>query len=220
MPASIDSPKVQEVLARLHARADTEDPEAQQRVRQREAEVGSRLGPPQRYELYADAPLAITPEVGRFYYLLATARNARSVVEFGASHGISTIYLAAALRDLGEGSLITTELLPNKAAWASQNVAEAGLEDLVEVRCGDALENLQKLPAEVDLLVLDGRNDQYIPVLDLVKDALVPQAVVLADLGRNDPDLQDYQRYVRGVPSFVSMTLPLDAGIELTVKQR
>lgn len=220
MPASIDSPEVQEALARLHARAGTEDPEVQQRVRQREAEVGSRLGPPQRYELYGDAPLAITPEVGRFYYLLATARNARSVVEFGASHGISTIYLAAALRDLGAGSLITTELLPNKAAWASQNVAEAGLDDLVEVRCGDALETLQKLPAEVDLLVLDGRNDQYIPVLDLVKDALVPQAVVLADLGKNDPDLQDYQRYVRGAPNFVSMTLPLDAGIEFTVKQR
>ncbi|HET7455058.1 MAG TPA: class I SAM-dependent methyltransferase [Solirubrobacterales bacterium] len=220
MSASIDSPKVQAILARLHARAEAEDPEAQQRVRQREAEVGSRLGPPQRYELYADAPLAITPEVGRFYYLLTIARNAHSVVEFGASHGISTIYLAAALHDLGAGSLITTELLPNKAAWASQNVAEAGLDDFVEVRRGDALETLQKLPAEVDLLVLDGRNDQYVPVLDLVKDALVPQAVVLADLGKNDPDLQDYQRYVRGAPDFVSMTLPLDAGIEFTVKQR
>lgn len=220
MPASIDSPKVQEVLARLHARAEKEDPEAQQRVREREAEVGTRLGPPQRYELYADAPLAITPEVGRFYYLLATARGARNVIEFGASHGISTIYLAATLHDLGAGSLITTELLPNKAAWANQNVADAGLDDFVEVRCGDALETLQKLPSEVDLLVLDGRNDQYVPVLDLVKDALVPQGVVLADLGKSDPDLQDYQRYVRGVPNFVSMTLPLDAGIELTVKQR
>lgn len=218
MTAAIDSSAVRTVLDRLHARAEIEDEEAKQRVQTREAEVGTRLGPPQRYELYGNAPLAITAEVGRLYYLLAITRRARMIVEFGASHGISTIYLAAALRDLGKGSLSTTEILPQKAKWANQNLVEAQLADLVEVRTGDALETLQELPQEVDLLVLDGRNDQYIPVLELVRNRLAQGAVVIADLGRNDPDLQNYQRYMRDPRhGFVSMELPLDAGIEVSV---
>jgi len=218
MSATIDAPQVSQLLDRLHAQAETEDVQAKQRVLAREAEVGERLGPPQRYELYGDAPLSITPEVGRLYYLLATARRAGSVVEFGASHGISTIYLAAALRDLGNGRLITTEILPQKAEWAAENLGKAGLADLVEIRVGDALETLQELPPQVDLLVLDGRNDQYIPVLELVRDRLAPDALIIADLGKDDPDLAAYQRYVRDPGrGFDSMSLPLDAGVEIAI---
>jgi len=218
MPATIDAPQVSRVLDRLHAQAETEDGQAKQRVMAREAEVGERLGPPQRYELYGDAPLSITPEVGRLYYLLATARRAGSIVEFGASHEISTIYLAAALRDLGTGRLITTEILPQKAEWAAENLGKAGLADLVEIRVGDALETLREPPPLVDLLVLDGRNDQYVPVLELVRDRLSPSALVIADLGKDDPDLQAFQRHVRdSVSGFDSMSLPLDAGIEVAV---
>ncbi|HSC22059.1 MAG TPA: class I SAM-dependent methyltransferase [Solirubrobacterales bacterium] len=218
MPATIDAPQVSQVLDRLHAQAETEDEQARQRVLAREAEVGERLAPSQRYELYGDAPLSITAEVGRLYYLLATARRAKSIVEFGASHGISTIYLAAALRDLGGGRLITTEILPRKALWAARNLDDAGLADLVEIRVGDALEILRELPPQVDLLVLDGRNDQYVGVLEIVRDRLSPGAVVIADLGKDDPDLQAYQRHVRdSVSGFDSMSLPLDAGIEVAV---
>ena len=218
MPATIDAPQVSQVLDRLHAQAETEDEQAKQRVLAREAEVGERLGPPQRYELYGDAPLSITPEVGRLYYLLATARRAGSIVEFGASHGISTIYLAAALRDLGCGSLITTEILPQKAEWAAENLNNAGLADLVEIRIGDALATLHELPPQVDLLVLDGRNDQYVPVLELVRDRLSPGALVIADLGKDDPDLQAFQQHVHDSASGLdSMSLPLDAGIEVSV---
>jgi predicted O-methyltransferase YrrM len=70
----------------------------------------------------------------------------------------------------------------------------------------------------VDVLVLDGRNDQYVPVLELVRPRLAPSAVVLADLGRDDPDLAEYQRHVRRERGgFASLELPLDAGVELSV---
>lgn len=218
MAATLASSRIQAVLDRLHARAKVEDREAGQRVKEREAELGTRLAPPQRYELYQDAPLAITPEVGRLYYLLATARTAVSIVEFGASHGISTIYLAAALRDLGKGSLITTEILPQKARWTAQNLEDAQLDDLVEIRTGDALETLQDLPEGIDMLVLDGRNDQYISVLELVEPHLSRRALIVADLGKDDPDLQSYQRHLReSTRGYVTLTIPLDAGIEATV---
>lgn len=63
-----------------------------------------------------------------------------------------------------------------------------------------------------------GRNDQYIPVLELVRDRLAPDALVIADLGKEDPDLEAYQRYVRDAAhGFDSMSLPLDAGIEVSI---
>jgi predicted O-methyltransferase YrrM len=216
--STLASETVRAVLDRLHRHADIEDAEAKQRVQAREAELGVRLPPPTRYELYGNAPLAIARDVGQLYYLLATSHRAETIVEFGASHGISTIYLAAALRDRGRGSLITTELLPGKAETARRNLTDAGLEDIVEICVGDALQTLTDLTEPVDVLVLDGRNDQYLAVLGLVEPRLAPNALVLADLGKNDPDLLAYQNHVRQRDNgYVSMELPLDAGIELSV---
>jgi len=146
MTSSLRSDRVTATLARLHALARLEDPLAKERVQEREAELGVRRAPLQRYELYGDAPLAITPEVGELYYLLATMRRARRIVEFGASPGISTIYLACAIRDLGNGgSLITTEILPAKAESTRRNLADCSLDDLVDIRLGDARDTLRDL---------------------------------------------------------------------------
>ena len=219
MTSTLRSEPVMTVLGRLHAKAGVEDLEAKQRVRAHEAQLGERLPPAQRYELYGQAPLAIAPEVGQLYYLLATARGARSIVEFGASHAISTIYLAAALRDCGAGSLITTEILPVKAEIARRNLRDAGLDDVVEVRVGDARETLRDLPDPVDVLVLDGRNDLYFAILELVEPHLAAGALIIADLGVDDPDLRAYQGHLRERDgAYHSITLPLDAGIELTVR--
>jgi tRNA A58 N-methylase Trm61 len=78
--------------------------------------------------------LAINPEFGKMLYMLGVARRAATIVEFGTSFGVSTIYLAAALRDNGGGKLITTEFEAGKVAQAKKNLAEAGLADLVEFR--------------------------------------------------------------------------------------
>ena len=84
------------------------------------------------------ALLAITPEVGQLLYALTLAARPTLIIDLGASLGSSTIYLACALRDLGAGSIITTELLSEKAQQASSNLAAAGLGDLVDIRVGDA----------------------------------------------------------------------------------
>jgi len=109
-------------------------------------------------------------------------------VEFGASLGISTIHLAAGLKDRGRGSLITTEIHPVKASALSANLSEAGLGEIVEARLGDALETLRSLPGPVDLLCLDGWNELHLPVLQLVAPHLSPDALVIADLSAGDPD--------------------------------
>ena len=216
---TLRSPTVEAVLDRIHAAAAREDDAAKARVRAREAEVGGRLSQAERYELYGQAPQAITRDVGELAYVLTLGPAARRVVEFGASHGASTIYLAAALRDSGGGTIITTESHSGKAETALRNLADAGLSDLVELRVGDARHTLAVLAEPVDLLFLDGRNDLYADVLKLVEPRLLGNAMVIADLSANDPDLLPYLRYVRDASNgYVSIEVPLGSGVELSVR--
>jgi predicted O-methyltransferase YrrM len=219
MDSTLTSAPVIEVLDELHARALKEDPQAAERVRAREQAVGHRLSAGERYELYGNAPLSISREVGRLYYALILSHAPRTIVEFGSSHGISTIYLAAGLRDCDGETLISSEILPEKAEAARDNLRRAGLEGKVEIWVGDALETLREIASSVDMLVLDGRNDQYVSILKILSPKLSRGGLVLADLNTDDPDLLAYQHHVRDPGNgFFSLELPLDNGVELSAK--
>ncbi|MCW3018668.1 MAG: O-methyltransferase family 3 [Solirubrobacterales bacterium] len=219
MPSTLRSPAVASVLRRLHAAAQTEDEPAKQQVCAREAELGLRLSQVQRYAIYGEAPLAIQREVGELLYLVTLSRRPRTVVEFGASLGVSTIYLAAALQDSGGGLLVTTELLASKAESARRNLIDAGLDSLVELRVGDALDTLRRLDGTVDVLFLDGRNDLYLDVLHVVEPCMTCAALVVADLNVADPDLLPYLTHVRDPTNgYRSVEVPLADGVELSVK--
>jgi len=182
-------------------------------VLDRERELGRRVWGGERAEAYGGAPLSITPEVGELLYVLAVARRPRTIVEFGASHGFSTIYLAAAACDVGACRVITTEIEPGKVEAAERNLAAAGLDDLVEMRVGDALTTLRDVP-DVDLLFLDGWNNLYEPVVDLLEPRLTPGALVIADLSSDDPDQVSYVEKMHAPGSgFVTVDIPLDAGV-------
>ena len=219
MIAALGREPVATVLRDLRAYADVEDERAQQRVRAREAELGGRVGTAEKYELYGAAPpLAISPEGGELLYALTLARRPRLAVEFGASHGISTIHLAAALAEAGAGSLIASELLPEKAEAARANLAAAGLGAIAEIVTGDARETLREVEGPVELVFLDGRNDLYLDVLRLLEPVLAPDALVLADLSPGDPDLENYLAHVRGERSgYVSRTAPF--GLEVSLRR-
>jgi predicted O-methyltransferase YrrM len=217
MSATLDQPAVAAVLARLRAQADAEDTPAKVRIAARERELGRKLYGRERADAYGGAPLAIAADVGRLLYVLAVARRPRTIVEFGASLGYSTIHLAAALRDAGGGRLITTELSADKAATATANIAQAGLDDLVDLRVGDALETLAGLHDGVDFLFLDGSNDLYRSVLELVAPRLTPGALVVADLSAGDPALERYTAHVVDPASgYVSVQVPLDDGLVIS----
>jgi predicted O-methyltransferase YrrM len=144
------------------------------------------------------------------------------IVEFGCSFGISTIHLAAALRDNDNGGrLVTTELSANKAETAGRNISEAGLSDLVEIREGDALETLrQDLPERVDLVLLDGWKPLYLPMLKLLEPRLSDGALVIADdLKIGGDELAPYLEHVRNPQNgYVSAEVPLDDGLELSTR--
>jgi predicted O-methyltransferase YrrM len=162
--------------------ADLSDAE-QTRLRQ------SKTGYVELYSRLKDVPIAVSRETGTLLYMLARGAKARNIVEFGTSFGISTLYLAAALRDNGGGRLITTEFEASKVARARENLTAGGLIDLVEFREGDALQTLKAgLPETIDLVLLDGAKALYPEILTLVEHRLQPGAFVVADDADVNPD--------------------------------
>jgi len=156
---------------------------------------------------------------GQLLYLVARSIDARRIVEFGTSFGISTIYLAAAARDNGDGLVIGSENEPSKHAAANENLREAGLAAHVDVRLGDALQTLTTVEAPIDMVLLDGWKDLYLPILEILKPKLRPRAVVLADnIYTFKKALRPYVEYMQNTDNgFVSSTLDIADGFELSV---
>ena len=135
--------------------------------------------------------------------MLVRATGARSIVEFGTSFGISTLHLAAGLRDNGGGRVITTEFESSKAARARANFVAGGLADLIELREGDAVETLEHdLPTQIDLVLLDGAKGLYPTVLTLLEEHLKPGAMIVADNADRSPE---YLQRVRSSDRRVSV---------------
>jgi predicted O-methyltransferase YrrM len=167
------------------------------------------------YAKLKDVPLPVSRETGALLYMLARNSGVRTVVEFGTSFGISTLHLAAGLRDNGGGRLITTEFEPSKVARARQNLSAGGLDDLVEIREGDALQTLAAdLPESIDLLLLDGAKALYPEILALVESRLRPGAFIVADNADYSPE---YLAHVRS-PGAGYMSTPFGADVELSMR--
>jgi predicted O-methyltransferase YrrM len=166
-----------------------------------------------------EAFIPVDRAAGRFLYLCARAIGAKNIVEYGTSFGISTLYLAAAVRDNGGGRVIGSELEPTKHARACAHLREAGLDGFAEVRLGDARETLAKDVPEIDLLFLDGWKDLYVPMLDLLEPRLRPGAIVVGDNVRTfKKTLAPFVARLRSGRGYASVTLPFRSGMEYAVR--
>jgi predicted O-methyltransferase YrrM len=216
---TLDQPRVQELLSRLYAEAEVNDARIAAEER---AIVSSHPGPIDDEALASLRELefmAVAPEVGRLIYLLVRSRRPSLVVEFGASFGLSTIHVAAALRDNGFGRLVTTEQCESKAIRAAQHLAQAGLSDLVEIRQGDAFKTLAGIGG-IDLLLLDGWKPLYLPLLRQLEPAFSPACLVIADDVVCMPEkLAPFLAHVRNrANGYVSALIPVDDGLELSIR--
>ena len=211
---TLASPPLAPLLDKLFAEAEAAEPLMRQQM--------ARLSPEERnadyiafYSRAKDFPLPVSRETGRLLYMLARGAKARSIVEFGTSFGISTLHLAAALRDNGGGRLITTEFEPSKIVRARATFAEAGVADLIELREGDAVETLARdLPAAIDLVLMDGAKNLYPQILSLLEPRLRAGALLVAD---NADWSQDYLARVRS-PAQGYMSLPFGDDVELSMR--
>lgn len=217
---TLNSAPVAPLLDRLFEEADQASPmtspafasmSSEERYRMMRSKADYRA----LYASLKDFALPVSRETGKLLYILARATGARSIVEFGTSFGLSTLHLAAALRDNGGGRLITSEFEPSKAARARANFLSGGVSDLVELREGDAIETLAaNLPEKIDLLLLDGAKSLYLDILRLLEDRLRPGAVIVADNADYCPDYLDHV----GSATNGYLTIPFTDEVELTIR--
>jgi caffeoyl-CoA O-methyltransferase len=154
---------------------------------------------------------------GQFLFALVAPQWDCEVLEIGGSRGYSSIWLGAGVRNLG-GRVLSLESDPAKVDAWRRNVAEAGLEDWVELIAGDAIEELPKIQDVFDVVFLDAEKEDYERLFELVRDKLEPGALVVADnVLSHEETLGAYSQARHADPTVESITLPLDRGLELSV---
>ena len=159
----------------------------------------------------------VEPTTGRFLFSLVAPNAGCEVLELGGSRGYSTIWLAAGARILG-GRVLSVERDPERAAAWRANVAEAGLEEWAELVEADALELLPTLEDGFDLVFIDAEKDDYEQLFALARPRIDPGGLVVADnVLSHAQTLASYSAARQADPSLVSVTVPLDRGLELTV---
>ncbi len=160
--------------------------------------------------------LAIAPTTGALLYALCVRQPGCRVLEIGGSRGYSTIWLAAAVRDRG-GHVVSLEENPSKIALAASNLADAGVADIVELRPGDAFATLRDLDAPFDVVFLDAWKDDYEALFALARPLLAAGGLVVADNVLSHAEtLAPYCAARQSDPTLLSVTVPLDNGLELT----
>ena len=224
MASPLNDPKLEALLNRLHAQSDAQADETNAYFERREQEVAIDQGnfyDKEMYHFLSDKMVALDRDKAEFCYLLCRSLQAPRVVEAGTSFGVSTLYLASAVRDnqVENGVVIGTEYDPKKAEIARANFKEAGLSEFIDLREGDLRYTLKDLGGPVDFMLVDIWEVAQ-PALELVSASLRPGAIVTCDNTAVDADeYRDYFEFVNDPGNRLrTMTVPFEGGFELTVR--
>jgi predicted O-methyltransferase YrrM len=220
----IEDAELERLLASLHAKSD----EQTAALKSFAARQASGESPPTDDEIKAfrrDKFVALDRDKAEFCYQLCRATDARRIVEIGTSYGVSTLYLAAAVRDNiraagGDGVVVGTEYEPEKASAARKHFAQSGLSHFIELREGDLRQTLARIDGPIDFVLVDIWIAMARPALELVALSLRPGAIVVCDnTEMHRSQYADYFAFI-GDPAnaFRTMTLPFDGGLEFSVR--
>ena len=220
-------PRVGALLDRLHAQSESQGGSLATFFadRAREGSLDWSRFDERTDRFLSDKLVALDREKAELCHQLCRALRARRVVEAGTSFGVSTLYLAAAVRenvreDGGQGVVIGTEQEPEKAKAARANFAEAGLSDWIDLREGDLRKTLEDVGGPVDFALIDIWTPMARPALERIAPHLRPGAIVIADNTVQFRDAyRDYFDFVRDPANrLATLTLPFEGGLELSVR--
>ena len=224
MASPLHDPKLEALLDRLHAQSDAQIDETNAYFARREQDGSidaASYCDDDTHRFLADKMVALDRDKAEFCYQLCRSLRATRVVEAGTSFGISTLYLAAAVRDnkVENGVVIGTEHEPAKVKLARENFDAAGLSEFIELREGDLRQTLLDVGGPVDFMLVDIW-DVALPALERVSSSLRPGAIVACDNTTVAADeYRDYFEFVHEPGNrFRTMTIPFQGGFELTVR--
>ena len=170
--------------------------------------------------------LAIGRDTGIFYNILLQTMKAKNVLEIGMSAGYSTMWFADAISK-PDGRIITIDHDQQKIERAKNNFKEAGVENLIEIRKGDALGVLSKICKKYpqgffDFVFIDADKERYIQYFDNVLPLVKVDGIIGADNilypERFQKFTTPYLEHVRKNPKIKSVTIPIDNGEEISLK--
>jgi predicted O-methyltransferase YrrM len=220
----IRDPDLERLLSTLHARSDAQAEELKNFEAQR-PKGGPQSGEQAIKDFRSDKLVALDRDKAEFCYQLCRASDARRVVEIGTSYGVSTLYLAAAVRDNvraggGHGAVIGTEYEPAKASAAQENFQQAGLDPFIDLREGDLRETLKQIDGPVDFMLVDIWIAMARLALELMAPRLKRGAIVICDnTEQYRAEYADYFAFLNDpAQGFRTTTLPFDGGLEFSVR--
>ncbi len=218
----LNDPKLEEFLKQLHSQNQAQDAELNSFFSQyyRKKDNSPENISSEMKNFLSDKMVALDRDKALFCYLLCRSLRAKRIVEAGTSYGVSTLYLAAAVRDnqVEKGMVIGTEWEPGKAARARENFRKAGLDEYIDLREGDLKETLKNIDGPVDFMLIDIWG-VALTALEIVSSKLRKGSAVVCDNTSDKEYYREYFQYVNNPDNnFRTMTLPFEGGLELSVR--
>lgn len=225
MSSPLKDARLEALIDSLHAQSVAQEAETKayfaRRMQERSLDPDREDFDDDMHRFFSDKMVALDRDKAEFCYLLCRSLKAERIVEAGTSFGVSTLYLAAAVRDnqVENGIVIGTEFEPEKAKIARQNFRRAGLDEFIDLREGDLRETLKEIEGPIDFVLIDIW-DVALPALKLVSPKLRTGAVVACDnTAVRSGYYRDYFEFVHDPANrFATMTVPFSGGFELTVR--
>ncbi len=223
----LNDPRLEVLLDRLHAASSGQNEALMTyfTTRAREGSLDWNAFDARTDVFMRDKFVALDRDKAELCYQLCRALRAKRVVEAGTSFGVSTLYLAAAVRDNvrddgGSGRVIGTEYEPDKARVARAHFAEAGLSEWIDLREGDLRETLAVIDGPIDFMLIDIWTPLARPALERVAKHLRRGAIVMCDNTTQFREpYADYFAFVNDPANGLrTLTLPFEGGFELTVR--
>jgi Predicted O-methyltransferase len=164
--------------------------------------------------------LNLERETAELLHILVRSGRRRRVLEIGTSNGVSTLWLAAALRATGAADpLVTIERDPGKSAQAATNLDRAGLSGHVRLLVGDATETVAGLPGPFDCVFFDADRWSAPDQLRLLLPKLEPDCILLADNALSHPqEIAGYIAAVEALPDFACTTFVVGKGLHVACR--
>ena len=142
--------------------------------------------------------------------ILVESSKAKRGVEVGTATGYGAILMGLGFERNG-GKLVTVDIDAKMVKVAEENLRKVGLQDVVTVVEGDALQVLPKLEGQFDFVYIDAVKRDYLKYFKALEPKLVPGAVIVADnVIRSARSMPDFFEYVNNSPDYISNTIRSD----------
>ena len=158
---------------------------------------------------------------GRFLYDLIIDNGYRKGLEIGTSNGYSGLWIGLAMKR-NQGKLVSLEINPQAAEEAKGNFRKAGLDEIIEVRTANALEEIPNVPGTFDFVFIDAWKPDYFQYLQLIQDRVEAGGVITAhNVSGSSRQMRDFLDAIQNDQALETKIYPVSGqGISVSIVKK